>query len=130
MALVALAAEAAGAADAVLTASGEAVVRRAGRADPEDVTMFPQESQGLRMVNCNCGYSGELRSKPVSDAARAAEESRLRVVRRTKSSRMRRIDARTTVLGLLAATRVTIDAAMDGSAWMNPQACLLWFYGG
>lgn len=81
------------------------------------------------MVNCNCGYSGELRSKPVSDASRAAEESRLRVLRRIKSSRMRRFDARTTVLGLLAATRITIDAAMDGAAWMNPQACLLWFYG-
>ncbi|CAG9211461.1 exported hypothetical protein [Paraburkholderia caribensis] len=65
-ALAALTAEGAGAADAVLTASGEAVVRRAGRADPEDVTMFPQESQGQRMMICNCGYSGELRSKPVS----------------------------------------------------------------
>jgi hypothetical protein len=42
---------------------------------------------------------------------RAAEESRLRVLCRIKSSRMRRIDARTTVLGLLAATQVTIDAA-------------------
>ncbi|MEM5439088.1 hypothetical protein AABE10_28000 [Paraburkholderia diazotrophica] len=57
-ALTALTAEAA---DAAFAASGEAVLRRAGRADPEDVTMFPQESQGLKNVDCNFGYCGELR---------------------------------------------------------------------
>nr|WP_235850801.1 hypothetical protein [Paraburkholderia piptadeniae] len=60
-ALAALTALTAGAADAVFAASGEAVLRRAGRADPEDVTMFPQENQGLKNVDCNFGYCGELR---------------------------------------------------------------------
>jgi hypothetical protein len=53
----------------------------------------------------------------------------VRVLRRIKSSRMRRIDARTTVLGLLVATRVTIDAA-TGLRGSNLQACLLWSHGG
>jgi len=68
--LEALAAEAADAG----AASGEAVVRRAGRADPEDVTMFPQESQGLKNGELQLRLLRRTALKPVYDAARATEE--------------------------------------------------------
>jgi hypothetical protein len=74
--------------------------------------MFPQESQGLK--------NGELQLRLLRGTAFKAcqrwrarrRKGRWRVLCRIKSSRMRRIDARTTVLGLLAATQVTIDAAV------------------
>jgi len=88
--------------------------------------MFPQESQGLKngelqlRVLRGTAQTGKAEQGPGKKSgeqcgARGGGKSRFRVLRRIKSSRMRRIDARTTVLGLLAATRVTIDAA-DGRA--------------